>query len=100
MDRHYSTLELVKHDESAKAPERDYDATAFELDTSALAPQVSNPQYVARSCIDYRFRLYLIQRHRCSMMVHCLRLMATRSPPKDTFMSPSVRLNGHGLLWR
>lgn len=32
-------LELVKHDETARAPERDYDATAFELDTSALAPQ-------------------------------------------------------------
>ena len=53
MDRHYSTLqlikhdettgalELVKHDETARSPERDYDATAFELDTSALAPQVS-----------------------------------------------------------
>ena len=41
MDRHHSTLELVKFDESARAPERDKDATAFELDTSALAPQVS-----------------------------------------------------------
>lgn len=39
MDRHYSTLELAKHDETARAPERDYDATAFELDTSALAPE-------------------------------------------------------------
>ncbi|KAM0800348.1 hypothetical protein BDR22DRAFT_972912 [Usnea florida] len=39
MDRHYSTLELSKHDETARAPERDYDATAFELDTSALAPE-------------------------------------------------------------
>ena len=41
MDRHYSTLELVKHDETARAPERDYDATAFELDVDALAPQIS-----------------------------------------------------------
>ena len=41
MDRHYSTLELVKHDETARAPEHHYDATAFEFDTSALAPQVS-----------------------------------------------------------
>ena len=53
MDHHYSTLELVnndvtarapellKHDMTARAPERDYDATAFELDPSALAPQVS-----------------------------------------------------------
>ena len=42
MERHYSTLELVKFDETARAPERDYDTTAFELDTSALAPQVNN----------------------------------------------------------
>ena len=41
MDRHCSTLELVKHDETARAPERDYDATAFELDADALAPEVS-----------------------------------------------------------
>ncbi len=58
MDRHYSTLELikhdeitgalelVKHDETTRSPERDYDATAFELDTSALAPQVSKKKYV------------------------------------------------------
>ena len=36
-----STLELVRHDEAAQAPERDYDATAFELDASCLAPEVS-----------------------------------------------------------
>ena len=53
MDRQHSTLELVehdetirapelvKHDETVRAPERDWDATAFELDASALAPQVS-----------------------------------------------------------
>ena len=60
MDRHYSTLELAKHDETARAPERDYDATAFELDTSALAPQVSKAPYIAGIHIKYRFRLYLI----------------------------------------
>ncbi len=60
MDRHFSTLELAEHDENARglelvrndvtarAPERDYDTTAFELDTSALAPQVSKSLYVAR----------------------------------------------------
>ena len=48
MEQHYSTLELVKHDETARAPERDYDATAFELDASAMAPQVSTISYVAR----------------------------------------------------
>lgn len=41
MDRHFSTLELVKHDETARAPEIDHDATAFELDGNVLAPQVS-----------------------------------------------------------
>lgn len=51
MDRHYSTLELVRDDETGRAPEltkydaatrapeRDYDATAFEVDASGLAPQ-------------------------------------------------------------
>ena len=46
MERQYSTLELTKHDETARAPERDYDATAFELDRDALAPQVSSQSYV------------------------------------------------------
>ena len=41
MEGQYSTLELTKHDQTARAPERDYDATAFELDPGALPPQVS-----------------------------------------------------------
>ena len=49
MDRHYSTLEPVRHDEIARAPERDYDATAFEPDGAALAPQVNKTYYVAVS---------------------------------------------------
>ena len=36
-----STLELSRHDDIARAPERDYDATAFELDASCLAPEVN-----------------------------------------------------------
>ena len=48
MERDHSTLELVKHDETARAPERDYDATAVELDASAMAPQVSTTSYGAR----------------------------------------------------
>ena len=66
MDRHCSTLELAKHDETARAPElvrydettrapeRDYDAAAFELDPSTLAPEISKTPYVARlrSCVD------------------------------------------------
>ena len=77
MGRHYSTLELTKHDETARAPERDYDATAFELDPSVLAPEVTTTPCGARSCVDCRFRPCLIQRHKCSMIVPCLRLMAT-----------------------
>ena len=53
MDHHHSTLELVKHDETirapelvkydetVRAPERDWDTTAFELDASVLAPEAS-----------------------------------------------------------
>ena len=60
MDRNFSTLELTEHDENARglelvindvtarAPERDYDTTPFELDASAFAPQVSKSLYVAR----------------------------------------------------
>lgn len=33
--------ELVKYDETTRAPEYDCDATAFELDSSVLAPQAS-----------------------------------------------------------
>ena len=45
-----STLELFRHDETARAPERDTDATAFELDGSCLAPEV-----IRRSDSRYRF---------------------------------------------
>lgn len=37
----HSTLELVAHDEAVRAPEHDIAATAFELDTTCLAPEVS-----------------------------------------------------------
>lgn len=40
MDQQHSTLELVKFDETARAPERDHDVLAAELDASVLAPQV------------------------------------------------------------
>ncbi len=40
MNEQYSNLELVRYDDTARAPERDYEATAFEPDASALAPQV------------------------------------------------------------
>ena len=52
MDQQHSTLELVRHDESARAPECGYDATAFELDSSALAPQISKRWYVTTNYTD------------------------------------------------
>lgn len=36
-----SSLELVTDDETVRAPKQDHDATAFELDASCLAPEVS-----------------------------------------------------------
>ena len=98
MDRHYSTLELVKYDETAQAPQRDYDATAFELDASALAPQVCKNLYVTRSFSNRGFRLYLIPHHKCSMMLQLLRLMR-RIIPKNMNLAPmssSLRSNGFG----
>ena len=47
MDRRHSTLELVRYDETARAQERDHGAKTFELDTSAMAPQISNMIEVA-----------------------------------------------------
>ena len=47
MDRQYSTLELATYNDTVRAPERDYDVTAFELDISALAPEVHKPYDVA-----------------------------------------------------
>ena len=52
MERHYSTLELVRYDETARAPERDYDATAFEINASALAPEVIRETFIAKLSID------------------------------------------------
>ena len=83
MDRHYSTLELVRYDETARAPERDHDATAFELDASVSAPQVSRNCCVARGYINWRYRLCLIQLHKCCTIPHFLR--PAKSPPKNAF---------------
>ena len=44
---HRPALELVRHDETARAPERDHDATAFELDSSCLAPEVNGGKQIA-----------------------------------------------------
>ena len=53
MDGHNSTtLELVKYDETARAPERDYEATPSELRASTLAPQVSKEGYLTSGSSD------------------------------------------------
>ena len=51
----YSTLELIEHDEAAAAPERDRDATALQLDTSCLAPEVCTHMLVYDKT-DYEYR--------------------------------------------
>lgn len=50
MSDHYSTLELVKHDDTAKAPEPDHDVTAFELDSTLFAPEVTSASVGSQSC--------------------------------------------------
>lgn len=50
MDQQYSTLELVRFDETARAPERDHDVVAAELDASALAPQVRESKSLFENC--------------------------------------------------
>ncbi|MCJ1451780.1 hypothetical protein MMC28_002120 [Mycoblastus sanguinarius] len=42
MVQHHSTLELVRHDETARAPELYNNVPASELDTTCLAPQVQS----------------------------------------------------------
>ena len=100
MDKHYSTLELVRYDETARAPERDYDTTAFELDSNALAPQVSKTWSLVFFFTDSVLRLYLKLRHKYSITFQLLkstrRILVEKVLPAS--MSPSVRLNGHGRL--
>ena len=47
MDPQYSTLEHIRHDETAGALQRDRDTMAFEVDTYASAPQASKACYEA-----------------------------------------------------
>ena len=43
MNPQHSTLEHIRHDETAEALQRDYDTIAAELDTDASAPQADMP---------------------------------------------------------
>ena len=47
MDPQYSTLEHIRHDETAGALQRDHDTVAFEIDTYASAPQANKLYYKA-----------------------------------------------------
>ena len=47
MDPNFSTLEHIRHDETAGALQRDHDTMAFEIDTYASAPQANKPYYKA-----------------------------------------------------
>jgi len=59
----HSNLELVKHDETATAPERDNADTAFELDASRVAPEVGI--------------------YPCNAKVHCFLLNAPEMAPRS-----------------
>lgn len=99
MDRHYSTLELVKHDETARAPERDWDATAFELDPSAVAPEVCKKLVRNKKSHDQRYRLYLRRSQKYSTITHFLKFTVTsRSRLKNALLATKVSSlgsNGH-----
>ncbi len=98
MDQPYSTLELVRYDETSKAPERDYDTTAFELDVDALAPQVVKKLSVITGYTDSELRLYLTQCPKYFLTLQLLRstrrILVKNVLPAS--MSQSLRPNGHG----
>ena len=101
MVRHYSTLELVRYDDTARAPERDYNATAFELDGAALAPQVNKKYNVAvlRVSTNHEYRLYLTKHHKWFTIARFLRPRVRISLLKNAllvFPSPNPRSNGRG----
>ena len=48
MDQQYSTLELVRFDETARAPELQSDIVAVEVDASVSAPQVREIKVLSR----------------------------------------------------
>ena len=48
MDQQYSTLELVRFDETARAPELQSDTVAVELNASVSAPQVRETKVLSK----------------------------------------------------
>lgn len=98
MDRHHSTSEPVKHDETARAPERDWDATAFGLDPSAMAPKVCKKLVRNKKLYDQRYRLYLRRSQKYFTITHFLKFTVTwRSLLKNTLLvikSSSLGSNG------
>lgn len=93
------TLELFKHDETARAPERDKDTTAFELDASCLAPEVSLEVKWEKMDSEYKHRFYLAQDRSCSTGIRYPKLLVvSRSPQKvsPVQIPPSLSLNSVG----
>ena len=99
MDRHYSTSEPIKHDETTRAPGCDCDATAFELDPSAMAPKVCKKLVRNKKLCDQRYRLYLRRSQKYSTITHVLKFTVTSRSLLKNALSPtkvsSLDLNGH-----
>lgn len=103
MDLQYSTLEHIRHDETARALQRDYDTMAFEIDTDASAPQVNNSYHMTSTLTDRESRLYQMKRHKYSTKAYFLRSRTRKMLLKNvllTFMQQYQRVNGFGQLWR
>lgn len=74
--------EFVEYDEAISAPERDTDATAFELDPSCLAPQVRKWVFIGGGIgSDYMHRFYLAQRLSCPTETRYPNFTAGGRPP-------------------
>lgn len=89
----HSTLELVRHDETARALERDNNAMAFELDSSQFAPEVTTI-FVNGSLMepaDPGLRSFPLLLHRCSTTLRYLKPMGIPMSLKDVLPASDPR---------
>ena len=103
MDLQYSTLEHIRHDETAGALQRDHNTMVFEIDTDASAPQVNSSYHMTGTLTDRESRLYQMKHHKCFTKAYFLRSRTTKILRKNAllnFLQPYQRANGYGQLWR
>ena len=82
MNPQHSTLEHIRHDETAEALQRGYDTIATETDTDASAPQACKP-YCKAADTDQEYRLYLTSHHSWFLIAHFLKPRVTRILTKN-----------------